>query len=934
MTLPYRLAVSICLVSAAAQGSPSQVGTSGIINMPDARVEADGMFGFGYSYDSPYSTVWTRLTMLPFLQVGGRFVGIRGTPGFSSSRYQESYGSYKDKVIDLKLQLLDEGRYWPALAVGKTDVFGTELFKGEYLALSKRIGSADFTVGMGNKRPEGVFGGVNWRLPIDSGAWTLKAEYDANNYGKDFRAKSTFAGQRKSGPVLGLEYRWGWLGAQIARSRTHSSANLFVDIPFAEKEYVPKIYEPASYASVRSRPDETAWRGDTSHQNGLIAALQKQDYKAVNVSYRRGVLYLDLSNTRINNVGRAVGRAVRTALYFTPLETRTIKVRYHKQDLPLVEYEFFELNRLADYLGHKITREVFRDFVLVKHAQPGVFMPDDDPDAIAKGLDEGVDIAMVSNEDGNSIQLRGQDAQLNRFSIAPKIGMYFNDPSGAMRYEINAQASSQLRLAPGSYLDSVLTYKLLEDISKVNNPSNSQLPHVRTDIAEYKRGNAFRLNQLTYTQMFQPEERLYGKFSAGIFEDMFAGVATQWVYFPRSSRWIAELTAEAVQQRDFNGWFGKRDYKTVSGLASLHYKLPNGITVTGRAGRFLAKDSGVRFEFKRRFNSGIEAGAWYTYTDGKDTTSPGTPSNPYQDRGLFMAIPFDNMLPADTQAGVRMSISPWTRDVGQVVDVPHNLIQKLEDPARQLALDDGMGNLAENPAESQSSNLPDPAWWPSASGIRMRLDNTLGATPEISDAAIATTLGVVAVGVASLRDKSVYQQVQKYKTNKVMTSWGKVGSAAPLVVMGAAGAAMALSDDPILVNTSIISLQAAALAAGVSIGAKQIVDRARPQDSNGSPWQKAKAGSSSFPSNHAAVTMAAITPFAEEYQLPWLYVAGGLASAGRVANSKHWVSDAVAGGLLGYGVGHWLWQGQRNTMVTPAISVSSKSIGLNLSHQY
>ena len=93
------IALSLLCLPFYAVAVPSLTGQSGLMNMPDARVEADGQYGLGYSYDSPYSTLWTNLTFLPYLQMNGRFVGIRGTPGFNG-KYQQSYGSYKDKVID------------------------------------------------------------------------------------------------------------------------------------------------------------------------------------------------------------------------------------------------------------------------------------------------------------------------------------------------------------------------------------------------------------------------------------------------------------------------------------------------------------------------------------------------------------------------------------------------------------------------------------------------------------------------------------------------------------------------------------------------------------------------------------------------------------------------------------------------------------------
>ncbi len=92
----------------------------------------------------------------------------------------------------------------------------------------------------------------------------------------------------------------------------------------------------------------------------------------------------------------------------------------------------------------------------------------------------------------------------------------------------------------------------------------------------------------------------------------------------------------------------------------------------------------MRFEIKRRFRSGITIGLWYTRTDGDDITSPGSPGDPYFDKGVFASIPLSSMLTRDTRARASMSLSPWTRDVGQMVDSPGDLYTDME---RTLALD-------------------------------------------------------------------------------------------------------------------------------------------------------------------------------------------------------------------------------------------------------
>ena len=136
-------------------------------------------------------------------------------------------------------------------------------------------------------------------------------------------------------------------------------------------------------------------------------------------------------------------------------------------------------------------------------------------------------------------------------------------------------------------------------------PSNSLLPHVRTDVAEYKRDPSPRSCACWRTSTSSPRERVYARVSGGIYEEMYDGVGGQVLYLPGDGRWATDLAVDAVKQRDFRGLFGTRDYSTVTAIGSLNYRMAHGLTATARAGRFLAKDEGVRFEMKRRFKSGV-----------------------------------------------------------------------------------------------------------------------------------------------------------------------------------------------------------------------------------------------------------------------------------------------------------------------------------------
>jgi hypothetical protein len=78
-------------------------------------------------------------------------------------------------------------------------------------------------------------------------------------------------------------------------------------------------------------------------------------------------------------------------------------------------------------------------------------------------------------------------------------------------------------------------------------------------------------------------------------------------------------------------------------------------------GRYLAGDYGATLEIKRRFENGIEIGAFATLTN--------VPFRKYGegsfDKGFIVRIPIDVLLPVNTQDVANLDFSPLTRDGGQ-----------------------------------------------------------------------------------------------------------------------------------------------------------------------------------------------------------------------------------------------------------------------------
>ncbi|HVJ13428.1 MAG TPA: YjbH domain-containing protein, partial [Burkholderiales bacterium] len=405
-------------------------------------------------------------------------------------------------------------------------------------------------------------------------------------------------------------------------------------------------------------------------------------------------------------------------------------------------------------------------------------------------------------------------------------------------------------------------------------------------------------------------------------------------YLGRGGGWSADVAADWVRQRDFDGWFGHQDYDTVTTIASLNYRMAHRVTGTVRAGRFLAKDEGVRMEVKRRFASGFEVGAWYTVTNGNDITSPGTPSNPYYDKGIFMAMPLDTMLAYDTQSVASFALAPWTRDVGQMVVSPGDLARIVERPTVQMHSRDGLERFGDRDDDYDLPRLGADRQWPD-----LLADDYFGARRAAGDVDWVSTslLGAGIVLGAAAFDDTLFRHADRNKDKDWMKKLVRLGDALPLAAVGVSGILAFDDSRPQLSETGIAALEAGAAAFVASTGLKYAVGRARPDSGeakdqfnpfeSGDEWH-------SFPSRHTAVMWAAITPYAKEYGMPWLYGLAAVTNVARTGSREHWFSDTVAGSLLGYALGHLAWDARRGkNKNTPSVAVGPGSVALTWSLQ-
>jgi hypothetical protein len=201
---------------AEASGTAANQGFAGIWEYPSAEMPEDGSGRIGYTNASPYNFYYADLTWLPWLEVNARFAtfdNIYAAPDGGvnvSGRGRD----YMDKAFDVKAMLHgSRGGYLPSVALGMTDIMGTELSKALYGVATWRAGRFAFSAGYGTERMNGFFAGASLRVAD----WLeLKAEYSPMDYAGDvisgFRPHADAADSKYNFGVV-FEAPWGTQGA-------------------------------------------------------------------------------------------------------------------------------------------------------------------------------------------------------------------------------------------------------------------------------------------------------------------------------------------------------------------------------------------------------------------------------------------------------------------------------------------------------------------------------------------------------------------------------------------------------------------------------------------------------------------------------------------------------------------------------------------------
>lgn len=672
--VPMLLGWSLLASGAHAEFLPTSgdFGGAGLLQMPSARMQEAGELGFGITRVEPYSRY--NFTAQPFawLEATFRYTSI------SNRRYGpvplSGNQSNKDKSFDVKFRLLEESHWLPEAALGIRDMGGTGLFSGEYLVASKRAGNLDFTLGLGFgyvgargnlgnplggfssrfdtrplpkvgeggklgmdawfRGPAALFGGVEYQTPWQP--LRLKLEYDGNNYQHEPQANN----QPQRLPVnAGLVLRLGRyidFSAGLERGDTGLiGINLHGNVGHAKPE--TKVLDPLPEKALPAGEKAKEW-SEVADRLRLNAGIRVSEIRRTD-----NTLVVQGEQKEFYYTAEGWGRAARILDHVADDDIDTFAVIDTREALPLVETR---LPRKAfnAALQHDLSLPEFRQQV--------------------------ERISPATQREGDRLY----QAPLSRYQGG--FGLYLQNtlggPDSFMLYRLNVTYDAELRLARHAWFSGSTLFGLVDNYDQFKYDAPSNLPRVRTYSREYMTTSRLNLSNLQLNVADRLSTNWYGMLYGGMLESMYGGAGGELLYRPLDRSWALGGNANWVRQRGFRQNFSLRDYEVATGHVTAYLRSFNDkVLFKLSAGRYLARDWGGTLDISRQFRNGVTMGIWATRTD-VSTRQFGEGSF---DKGFYVTIPFDLMLPRSTTNVANLVWHPLLRDGGAMLSRRYELYE-------------------------------------------------------------------------------------------------------------------------------------------------------------------------------------------------------------------------------------------------------------------
>lgn len=628
-------------------------GLPGLIDLPTAQRLPDGELVLTQQVHEALARSGMSFQILPRLGVAFRYTG-HGING------DEANGRVNhDRSFDAHLNLLEETKYMPSLALGLRDFIGTGWYSSEYLVGTKTFQNFEFTGGLG-------FGRLAGRNQLENPLSVFSERFetrDANAVGRGGTLGTINWFQGPAAPFGGVVYRYNddlrfaaeyssdvmrsesryldvnspWnFGAQYRLNNTvslsaqylhGSTVSLGANIQLNPKR--PPNGTGRETAPVPMRQRDGTLRIAQTDRDTLQTVLKVDGFDVLNFAEYPDYVRVDLRNTRYRSYAQALGRASATLQRFTSDNIKRAVVVFHKNGLEVSSYNI-DLERISNEQ--------------------------------VRGSTQIGDYGSIADHDVSPLPFDLEPSSKFSYGFGPYFTHRLFNPDLPLSVETGAEIGAKYRFSQnlslsGSVRKSVLT--TLTENKRLGKPG--PLPKVQSDWGRYDlAGQDGHINNLKISYIDRLSPNLFFRAHLGYLETMYAGVGGEVLFKPKSSSFALGFDMHRVRQRAFDMRFDLRDYETTVGKVSLYYDDGGPFDLEINAGRYLAGDWGATTKISRRFANGWEVGAYATLTD--------VPFEDFGegsfDKGIYVTLPLDWLKGSPSMSRRSFTIRPITGDGG------------------------------------------------------------------------------------------------------------------------------------------------------------------------------------------------------------------------------------------------------------------------------
>ena len=644
----------------------SDLGTTGLIDIPNARMLPDGELKLTQSSQKLANITSLTYQVTPWLESTLRYTIFNPA---NKNRNSGKPDGLNDRSYAVKLKLKDEGKYLPEVSVGIQDFLGTGALSAEYFVASKKIQKIDFTLGLGwgrlsergyhdnpfkiignryndrsannktgggNDRFEtfftgkvGLFGGVAFNIPKYD--LTFNAEYNSDSFAREVRL-----GTINDSSPLSFGLLWSVndnFDISLSRQQGNQWGILVsskIDTKETKKKKMTLPYYSASESKGRSMMQDNL--NQDLWYDRLFFDLDKSGIilKKAKVYNDTKQVDIEVTNFQYELTVDAVNRVlslseVHIPRYYKNLNLilseggfRAITISYRRNNRSFItnEFEEYRINLLK-------SRAIYNPTYTTKQEK-------------------------FHTNVGANLDFRFQ----------------FFDPDKPLKHQVYLGLTSDTYIGLGWSVFGKYAIDLDNNFDTNRGPSSS-LPNVRTDINRYLTEGKSGVMSLYLQKDSMFSDEFYYSIYGGLLEEMYAGLGAEVLYMPFRSRWAIGSTVNVVKKRDYSMKFDLLDYKTMTSFISLFYASNfYNLDFALHIGKYLAKDKGYTIETRRTFDNGFSIGAFATFTDvSQEEFGEGS-----FDKGLFLRIPFNSLFARNTKSSYSTTIRSIRRDGGQKVD--------------------------------------------------------------------------------------------------------------------------------------------------------------------------------------------------------------------------------------------------------------------------